>query len=52
MKQIMDGLVYMHRSSIIHRDIKCENLLVSASGVLKYADFGLARDLVPPTYNE
>lgn len=29
MKQIMDGLVFMHRNGIIHRDIKSENLLVN-----------------------
>jgi serine/threonine protein kinase len=48
MKQIMDGLVFMHKNRIIHRDIKSENILVSIQGVLKFADFGLARDLVQP----
>lgn len=52
MKQIMTGLIFMHRNRIIHRDIKSENILVSTDGVLKFADFGLARDLYPPTYNE
>ena len=52
MKQIMDGLLFMHQNSIIHRDIKSENLLVNTQGVLKYADFGLARDLFKPFYNE
>ena len=52
MKQIMDGLLFMHKNNIIHRDIKSENLLVNTQGVLKYADFGLARDLFKPQFNE
>ena len=48
MKQIIDGLVYMHSKRIIHRDIKSENILANTRGVLKHADFGLARDLMPP----
>ena len=52
MKQIMDGLVFMHRNQIIHRDIKAENILIDTSGCLKFADFGLARDLVKPVFNE
>jgi len=48
MKQIMDGLIFMHKNNIIHRDIKTENILVNTSGVLKFADFGLARDLIQP----
>ena len=52
MKQIMDGLLFMHKSRIIHRDIKTENILVSTAGTLKFADFGLARDLIEPIRNE
>ena len=37
----------MHENRIIHRDIKGQNILVSKEGVLKFADFGLARDLMP-----
>ena len=42
----MEGLVFMHKKRIIHRDIKSENILINAKGELKYADFGLARDLM------
>lgn len=38
----MEGLAYLHRDGIIHRDIKGDNLLITAEGVLKLADFGVA----------
>lgn len=43
MKQLLEGLYALHHNKIIHRDIKASNLLVSNEGVLKIADFGLAR---------
>ena len=43
MKQMMNGLYYIHGSKILHRDMKAANILISKLGVLKLADFGLAR---------
>lgn len=42
-KQLFDGLSYLHRRGVLHRDIKAANILVSNTGQLKLADFGLAR---------
>ncbi|CAD7963187.1 unnamed protein product [Amoebophrya sp. A120] len=42
-RQMLDGLVYLHGKNLMHRDLKLSNLLLSKSGEVKIADFGLAR---------
>ncbi|KAI9106065.1 kinase-like domain-containing protein [Phlyctochytrium arcticum] len=43
MLMLLKGLSYCHENNIMHRDLKPANLLISPTGVLKLADFGLAR---------
>jgi serine/threonine protein kinase len=44
-KQILQGLAYLHRKNIAHRDLKPANILINSEGVVKIADFGLAKKL-------
>lgn len=41
--QLISGVDYLHTNWILHRDLKTSNLLLNNRGVLKIADFGMAR---------
>ncbi|XP_028979697.1 cyclin-dependent kinase 20 isoform X2 [Esox lucius] len=43
MMMLLKGVAFCHENSIMHRDLKPANLLISSTGHLKIADFGLAR---------
>lgn len=41
--QLLHGVNHLHSRYVVHRDIKVSNLLLTEFGILKIADFGLAR---------
>ncbi|KAI7889812.1 kinase-like domain-containing protein [Mucor mucedo] len=48
--ETLKGLSHLHSQGILHRDVKCENLLLGWHGEVKLADFGLSARIARPNH--
>ena len=48
-RQLVSAVQYLHSKSVVHRDMKPDNLMLDAAGNLKLIDFGLSNTLMDPT---
>ena len=49
-RQIASALDYCHRNSIVHRDLKIEDILITKTGDIKIIDFGLSNLFAPRSH--
>ena len=46
LREILEGLNYIHSAGVVHRDLKPENILLDAENRLKITDFGFSRYVI------
>ncbi|OHS96950.1 CAMK family protein kinase [Tritrichomonas foetus] len=47
--QLVDFINYIHSYNIVHRDLKCENIMLDRNNNIKIVDFGLSRKIEEPS---
>jgi len=47
-RQVLYGVAHCHCRSVLHRDIKLDNILINAAGKVKICDFGISKVITDP----
>lgn len=42
-RQIIEGLLYLHKQKIVHKDLKCSNIMLDSKCTVKLSDFGCSK---------
>lgn len=51
-KQLTNAIEYLHNIDVVHRDLKCENLLLDVQNNIKVSDFGFSRKMSQKDFSE